>query len=448
MYGIRFLAALALLISAYLAWTALRSGHLPGCGPESDCDEVLSSRWGYWLGVPVSLGACLIYGLVLGTTFALSPAKATAVRRNAWRILIFAAVVILGAALWFVGVQWGILHKFCPYCMTAHACGSLLACLILFRLSQMIRSARATRAGSPKAVMTSGEAGKVFVGGLAAVMALVAGQVLHQPRTFEVSPPAPPEPAAIVGAEVTRRNNEVNRPARLLTSAPTGFEGAVSASPQTPGSAVGSARELVLHGGVFRLDLQTVPLFGRPDAPYVIVSLFDYTCSYCRVVHQHLMEVHRSLSNQLAIVSLPVPLEKSCNPLVKRVFPEHTNACVYARLGLGVWRADRTRLEAFDDWMFSSARPPSPDQARDYAAKLVGTNKLSAALEDPWGERLLQESIRLYHTNYLVYRQGRMPQLIIGTNLASGQLRNAQELYRLLSNHLGLALPGSPPPSR
>ena len=100
------------------------------------------------------------------------------------------------------------------------------------------------------------------------------------------------------------------------------------------------------------------------------------------------------------------------------------------------------------NWMFSSARPPSLDQARDYAAKLVGTNKLSAALEDPWGERLLQESIRLYHTNYLVYRQGRMPQLIIGTNLASGQLRNAQELYRLLSNHLGLALPGSPPPSR
>jgi hypothetical protein len=200
----------------------------------------------------------------------------------------------------------------------------------------------------------------------------------------------------------------------------------------------------VLHGGAFRIDLLTTPLYGRPDAPYVVVSLFDYTCNHCRNVHQHLKEAHRSLSNQLAIVSLPVPLDQSCNPIVKRALPEHTNACVYARLGLAVWRSDRTRMEAFDDWIFSSPRPPSVNEARARAAGLVGTNTLDSALKDPWIDQLIQTSIRLYHTNYLVYGQGRLPQLILGTNLASGQLRDTRQLYQLLSTNLGLAPPGSP----
>jgi hypothetical protein len=189
-----------------------------------------------------------------------------------------------------------------------------------------------------------------------------------------------------------------------------------------------------------------VPLLGAEDAPQTIVSLFDYTCSHCRQLHRPLMEAYRSLSNRLAIVSLPVPLDPLCNPLTKRPVPEQTNGCTYARLGLAVWRASRPRLEAFDDWMFSFPHPPSTNEVRARAESLVGVENLAKALADPWIEDLIRTNISLYHTNYLVYRKSRLPQLIIGTNLVVGVARGPEDIYRLLSGQPGFVAPNRTQP--
>jgi len=131
-------------------------------------------------------------------------------------------------------------------------------------------------------------------------------------------------------------------------------------------------------------------------------------------------------------------------PRIEVPIAEHSNACTYAQLGLAVWRADRSKQEAFDDWLFSFIRPPGTNEAREQAIRLIGTNALAKAIQDPWIDRQIQQDIRIYHTNYLRYRQGQLPQLIIGTNLFSGTLRNIQDLYRLLSAQLGLPLPEAP----
>ena len=417
LHGIRFLSGTALAISSYLAWTSLRNEPMPGCGPESGCAEVLTSRWGYWFGLPVSLGALPIYGLVLGATFALTRAQGLAARRRAWLILASAAVAISGTALWFVVVQGLVLHRFCPYCMAAHVCGLLVAGLVVSRLPGVLGGHRPAPDLDPR--LNPAAAGGALLGGLAAVGLLVAGQFLHQPKTFQVSArklPTPGVSAALASA--------TNPPVSALApgSAPTPL-----ARPSVP-----PLRELELHGGVFRLDLQTVPLLGRADAPDRIISLFDYTCSHCRELHGPLMKAYRARSNSLAIISLPVPLDPMCNALVKRPLRDQTNACTYARLGLGVWRADRSKLEAFDDWIFSTPRPPSTNEAWTRAESLVGASALSEALRDPWIEDLLRMNIRLYHTNYLAYKQGRLPQLIIGTNLVVGLPHSPEEIYRLL----------------
>jgi uncharacterized membrane protein len=419
LHGIRVLAGIALGISAFLAWRALRGGSLPGCGPESGCDEVLSSRWGYWLGVPVSLGALPIYALVLAATFALARTRSLVTPRRAWLVLAFAAVAISGAALWFVGVQGIVLHKFCPYCMTAHVCGLVLAGLIVSRLPGVVGRHRPASGPGPR--LSPAAAGGAFLCGLAAVALLAAGQLLHHPRTFEVTAlnPGAPTPGVFPLAPAS-------------TTAQASAVGPGSAASPVPGSALRSARELELHRGAFRLDVLSVPLLGKADAPDLMVSLFDYTCSHCRQLHRPLMETYRARSNTLAIVSLPVPLDPLCNPLVKRPLPEQTNACTYARLGLGVWRADRTRLEVFDDWVFSFPHPPSTNEVRARAESLVGAENLAKALQDPWIEDLLRTNIRLYHTNYLVYGKGRLPQLMIGTNLLVGLPGGPEDIYRLL----------------
>jgi hypothetical protein len=77
-------------------------------------------------------------------------------------------------------------------------------------------------------------------------------------------------------------------------------------------------------------------------------------------------------------------------------------------------------------------------EARQYAARLVGSNELARALQDPWVDKTLQRGIAVYSTNYLHLRNGNMPQLIIGTNLMGGTFASTAQLFKTLEQHLGI----------
>src|SRR4030095_10165840 len=95
----RALLFVALGVSAYLAWTSLTRGSVIGCGPESECDRVLQSRWARWFGIPVSLFAVGIDALTLWATFALGPGASAPARRRGWFAVTFGGMLILGAGL-------------------------------------------------------------------------------------------------------------------------------------------------------------------------------------------------------------------------------------------------------------------------------------------------------------------------------------------------------------
>lgn len=428
-WGIRVLATAAMAISGYLLWGSLTGDRLPGCGPDSGCDAVLNSRWAYWFGVPVSLAALAAYAAVIGMTVPLSRESPVPVRHACWTGLLAVALTVLGSAAWFVALQAFVIRAVCPYCMTAHACGAAMAILIVLarRSSRTISGERAAPEQSPA---THVSLRFPAFGAAAALAILIASQVLHRPPTFAVQP--------------------MNTVVRSTAEQPAGDQqttlGRDGAGDATSGRSDGAPRQpagpfMELHAGQFRLDLSELPLVGRPETAHVIISLFDYTCSHCRVAHKLLSEVYRALSNQVAIVSLPVPLDGACNPVVKRPIPEHTNACTYARLGLAVWRADRKQMEAFDEWFFASPRPPSTNAAWEYASRLVGTNALAKALGDPWIDASIRNNARLYHTNYLRYAKGRLPQLILGTNLVAGSFHSTPVLLNLVRREFGLPVP-------
>lgn len=179
-----------------------------------------------------------------------------------------------------------------------------------------------------------------------------------------------------------------------------------------------------------------------------MVHLFDYSCRHCREMHPLLLEAFHQLSNELAIVSLPVPLATNCNRLVKVPIPDHVNACAYAYTGLAVWRANRAKLPEFEDWLFKPLRPPPPVVVEAQAMQLVGTNEFKKALADPWIKAQLDLSIRLYETNKVWYRRSGLPELIIGTNIVSGPLRNIGNLYQLFATQFGLQPPSATNPVR
>src|SRR5262245_11891016 len=82
------LSALALALSAYLSWHYLAGASVVGCGGDSSCDEVLSSRWSAVAGVlPVSSLAAGVYLSILVATLFIGPRAPAPVRRLAWRAM-------------------------------------------------------------------------------------------------------------------------------------------------------------------------------------------------------------------------------------------------------------------------------------------------------------------------------------------------------------------------
>jgi uncharacterized membrane protein len=423
--AIRLFVLAAMAISAYLAWLSLTGGVAVGCGPESGCDKVLHSRWAYWFGLPVSLFAVGTYSLMLGASFRLTQNTPPVVQRKAWAWLVTCALMVVGAVVWFVGLQVFDVKALCPYCMVAHACG-LTASVLLLRGAPMRRAPAKPWDSEKQVYVTPRVVRKVALMVAVALAVLVTGQALQKRRTFVVTSIPNVTNAATIAPVVTHTPPVTNPPP--------------SPSPPVPAPKIGTAsasrRMFAIYGGRFEIDLLQVPVIGAPTNEQVAVSLFDYTCHHCRAMHAVLVEGQRTFSNRLVIASLPMPLDPDCNRTMTRPHPMHTNACAYARLGLAVWRADRAKHREFDEWLMTGEKPPPLADARQRAAELVGAASLENAIRDPWVEEQLKLDVNIYALAY-ENRQGSMPQLIVGTRVAVGTYL-LPDLLKLLAENLSL----------
>ena len=156
-------------------------------------------------------------------------------------MLVVAAVLLVGAAAWFVAVQAFVLREACPYCLAAHACGVAAAALVFARLPAVLRPAGgATTDGTAAPILRPRAVAVGFAAGLAGVALLAIGQVLG-PRldamVFRHDPGAHP-----------------------------------------PGS-------LVFHGGDVVLTPGEFPSVGPAGAAHHFALFFDYTCPHCRRLH-------------------------------------------------------------------------------------------------------------------------------------------------------------------
>jgi len=395
---VRSLVAGAIALTGYLAWAAIRGGAVLGCGASSNCDQVLKSKWGYWFGIPVSLIALVVYGTFLVGTFWLGGNVPPRKKRFAWNVLIVCAFVAFGAALWFVGLQLAVLHRICPLCLAAHACGLSAAAMLIWQAPH----GNPPQQSSPNKSIVNVNwrwTRNHFLVAAAALTVLGFGQSLDRRQT------------------------------QLAKRVPTGIAAEPRPKPDW---------QIQILDGQFQLKLGEVPLVGRTDAKHVIVCLLDYTCFACRVMHGQLLEAQATYANDLAIVILPTPLDLSCNPAVKQTYPAHVNACEFARIGLAVWRAEPTAFGRFGDFVLAPESPPPLRETRRFAAQLVGEQSLEQRLHDPWIEDLIKTGTAIYQQNLTKLGNESMPQLIIGTNVTFGAFRQIDRLYGLLADHLGL----------
>ncbi len=479
-WAVRLLALAALAVSVYLAWVSLRAGEARiGCGglPQFDCDHVLGSRWSVWLGVPVGVPAAAIYAAIFAASCLIGSKAPPWLRRAAWRVLIMLAITAAGAALWFLALLLSVIKGLCLYCAIVHGCGLTIAGLLLTHIP-ITRRRKAGEEGACRFDATGMSVAGVWsfgVLGLAGVAMLIVGQMMFPPDQFRFEPlakvvtkqpvpdstddPAPGTPRRLdhLAAEDSHRRearedgshspqdshgegSEIREPVPVPpTPRPKRDDIDVVDVSRTPENGAASADEpghldLSIVDGEVVVDAHMHPILGSPDAEYIVVKLFDYTCRDCRTLHQYLLEARRRYGNQFAVVVVPVPMNSKCNKHISYTHPDQEDACRYAKLALAVWQIVPSKFEGFHNWLFASRRLPGVWEATDRAAQFVARERLVKECKGP----LVAQQIRRY-TQFHQLAGGRsVPKILAGKWVISGKAASAQEICGLLERALGI----------
>lgn len=364
-----------------------------GCGGEGGCSQVMGGRWSEWFGIPVTLLASLVYAGVL--ILALPPVHRRLGSAGDWGLAV-AAIVLGGAAVYFLTLLYGVEHQHCPWCLGLHVTGIMVATLIL---------------GDAIGKLPKAGLGTAALTGLLALAGLGAGQVLGpKPQTFLLTDGASP--------------------------------GTVAPVPATAGPA---GREVGFMNGLLKYHTGQVPMLGSQAAKIVLVEFFDYTCGSCRTLAGDLKELKKKWPDTFGVIVLPSPLNRACNPNLKPAVHDHPGACELAKLALALWKAKPDAFPEFHDYLFSLPLPATPEriaEARRKAGSLAGEAMITSALEDPWIAQRLAENFETF--GQLTSQSITMPKLLFPTSgVMHGLARDAAGFLKLMEDQFKLN-PGSP----
>ena len=383
------LLVMAFALSLWLTvqkWTG-NIDSLAGCGSGSDCANVLGSKWSMVMGViPVSFFSCLLYLAMMVSLWMRGDLMTWLRSLFAW--------ILLSAALWFIGLQLFVMRIICPYCMMIHGLGVSIGLVVLL-----------TRPREEKK-------GFGLLATLVPAVLLLAALALTQHYG-----PAP-ETHRLAHSSAGQLQLQRDRQG----------EGMIHAA--------GDGRLVVFMSETKSYRVEPLPHLGEADAEHVLVKYFDYTCEACFTTHKYLDELMAKYPGQLAVIVLPVPLERECNPHLPVGLKNHPNACKFAELALRVWRAHPEMFAEFHRSLFECCQQPY-EVAEAMAYSLVDPDKLDA-VDDAWIKAMLQQNITDYAS--FVADTPVMPKLLIKDSLmVHGKTKDQETLEKLLQKHLRIS---------
>jgi len=163
------LAAIGLVLTAYLSIAKWGSAELLACTAGSGCDLVQSSRWSMFLKLPIAFWGMLTYAAV--------GACAWRTRRRAasWRFAWVFAGIGVAISIYLTAISAFVIDAVCVYCLSSLAIISTI--FVLLSLSKPVSPLLEWRVWAPVGVLLAGTA--------------VAGMHLHYSGVFD--PAAGPE---------------------------------------------------------------------------------------------------------------------------------------------------------------------------------------------------------------------------------------------------------------
>jgi uncharacterized membrane protein/protein-disulfide isomerase len=393
---------LALVLCVILSWHYLVGASMIGCNGGSACDDVLNSQWSMIAGVlPVSGLAVGAYLAILVASFFIGPTVEAPIRHLAWSSMLILAGSIAGCAIWFTILQKWVIGKYCLYCMSTHVTGLLLSTMVIWRSIKEIdnNSNQIPQRNLAMITKVSPAAQRSIINFFKVIRKAIIGLVL----------------------------------AGVLAVCQIAF---------TPSSIYIDGKS---QQNISDLDYKSIPMIGSPDAPFVVILLFDYQCPHCQKLHFMLDEAVRRYNGKLSFALCPAPLNTQCNPYITKDVDAFKNSCELAKIGLAVWVAKREAFPAFENWMFSFEQgdlwhPRGLDAARLKAVELVGQTKFNTALTNSWIDKYLQTSIQIYGKSIESGSRG-VPKLIFGSHWVNPEPQNVDDLVEILQKSLTLPKP-------
>jgi uncharacterized membrane protein/protein-disulfide isomerase len=451
------LATTALSVSGYLAFTSLTSGTVAGCsGSLFDCDSVLKSRWSTWLGIPVSLLAALTY---IGLLLALAGTLRGSARSQsiAWMLATTLCLSAGVAAVWFISLQVFVLEHLCKYCLVAHSCGLILTTMILVKkpLGYSTMKIPAFLAATGFAALVVGqslgpkpqtftieeyvsspqeasESGDVF--SAPASEGLLEGEIAPPEDDFIFEPPSDAEVSQTSGIRSLLFSTLASSSCTSVVSYVPLNDGDPSRPQQSAGDEheasvkKAKARRLVAMPGNMKLEIDRWPMIGKSDAKFVFVEIFDYSCPHCRSTHRRAIKGARErLNDELAVITLPLPLNTQCNPAIAQTGPKFAESCEIAKLAVAVWKVDKEKFQEFHNWMFSGDAPRYA-AAKQKAETLVDAGKLAQVL----ASKLPSSYVNLHVQIYEKLGKGNVPKLIFPRRAIVGEFTSPDSLVSII----------------
>jgi hypothetical protein len=278
--------------------------------------------------------------------------------------------------VWFLVLQALVLHRFCGWCLTAHV-------IALWTIAMGLRELK----GMPSPKWSLAVAGGVGLIGVA-ILIQVFGPV---PATHRIEAPSP------------------------FSTTASDLHGR------------GGGRKVSFDGGSKRYDVEALPRLGPTDAKHVLVEYFDYQCPACRTMHDFLETLRSRHPRDIAIIVLPVPLERSCNRLLGPKDTAHEGSCELSRAALAVWRTAPGAFEEVHHALF--ADPQS-------GLRLAREKAPAAWQDDPWINELLKVDVE----DWIVFSSTtkHLPKLLIADRrILHGLPSSESDFIRVMEKELG-----------
>ncbi|MDB6134606.1 MAG: hypothetical protein JWM59_2849 [Verrucomicrobiales bacterium] len=384
LWAVRSLSVLALSASLGLTlwkWTGTGSGpNVPGCGGPDGCGAVLESRWSQWFSVPVTLLAATLWAAVLVLTL---PQVQHSLGRTADQLFTAAGALLTAGALWFGGLLVLVVGMPCPWCLALHATGLVVGGFILYSAWQ------AERTGGRGLLAVAGQA--AFAG----LALLVVGQVFGTPpdthmltSTLPASHPSPNQ----------------DFPSRTTRGQEDSAWGPHDHSP-----------EVSYFDGTLTYRLFEQPFIGSARAQHILAEFYDYTCPTCRSLHRELKKLQSTAPGHYAVILLPVPLSRKCNPGLPDTVTGHLEACELATLALAFWRAAPRQFAFFHDYLMTSNPPLTLELARAEARRLAPAVDLSTKELADWSAGRIQANVGVWQR--LSQENQKLPKLLLRDGL-------------------------------